>query len=165
MAGAGFFAAAFFAGAFFLAVSSFPPTDFFNYGKPGERALGEGVLKGFKAPFDFNALDPKDKVYRPVDEAMRETLGHQISPITHVTPDDPPTQFRWRGQLHRVRRAEGPERVAEEWWKREIETVSTGHVRDYYRVEDADGGRFWLFRAGLYEPGAPAKWWLHGLFG
>ena len=69
----------------------FPPTDFFNYGKPGERALGEGVLKGFKAPFDFNALDPKDKVYRPVDEAMRETLGRQISPITHVSPDDPPT--------------------------------------------------------------------------
>ncbi|WP_165067698.1 alpha/beta hydrolase [Paludisphaera rhizosphaerae] len=69
----------------------FPPTDFFNYGKPGERALGEGVLKGFKAPFDFNALDAKDKIYRPVDEGMRETLGHQISPITHVSPDDPPT--------------------------------------------------------------------------
>ncbi|WP_165252509.1 alpha/beta hydrolase [Paludisphaera soli] len=70
----------------------FPPTDFFNYGKPGENALGRGILQGFKAPFDFNQLDPKDKVYRPItDEAMREVIGRQICPITHVTPDDPPT--------------------------------------------------------------------------
>jgi protein ImuB len=85
--------------------------------------------------------------------------------VIALTPDDPPNQFRWRGRLHRVRRAEGPERVAEEWWKRDIDDVRVAHVRDYYRVEDADGGRFWLFRAGLYEPGQPAKWWLHGLFG
>ena len=88
-----------------------------------------------------------------------------LEDVTALTPDDPPRQFRWRGQLHRVRRAEGPERIGEEWWKREIEDVSVGHVRDYYRVEDADGARFWLFRAGLYEAGQPAKWWLHGLFG
>jgi protein ImuB len=85
--------------------------------------------------------------------------------VIALTPDDPPNQFRWRGRLHRVRRAEGPERIAEEWWKREIEDVSTGHVRDYYRVEDQDGGRFWLFRSGLYDAGQPAKWWLHGVFG
>ena len=83
-----------------------------------------------------------------------------------LTPDDPPTLFRWRGQLHRVRRAEGPERIGEEWWKGAIEDVSPGHVRDYYRVEDAEGGRFWLFRAGLYgDPDVPPKWWLHGVFG
>ncbi|MDG3004547.1 alpha/beta hydrolase [Paludisphaera mucosa] len=70
----------------------FPPTDFFNYGKPGENALGRGVLQGFKAPFDFNALDPKDKVYRPIaDEGMRDAIGRQICPITHVSADDPPT--------------------------------------------------------------------------
>lgn len=69
----------------------FPPTDFFNYGKAGERALGEGILQGFKAPFDFNALDPETKVYRPVDAAMREAIGHQISPVTHASSDDPPT--------------------------------------------------------------------------
>ncbi len=85
--------------------------------------------------------------------------------VIALTPDDPPNQFRWRGRTHRVRRAEGPERVGEEWWKREIAEVSVGHVRDYYRVEDQDGARFWVFRAGLYEPGQPAKWWLHGLFG
>jgi protein ImuB len=63
-----------------------------------------------------------------------------------------------------VRRAEGPERIAAEWWAQAIEDVSVGQVRDYYRVEDASGGRFWLFRAGLYGKEAP-KWWLHGLFG
>jgi acetyl esterase/lipase len=69
----------------------FPPTDFFNYGKPGERALGEGILQGFKAPFDFKALDPKEKVYRPLDAGMRDAVGRQVSPITHVSADDPPT--------------------------------------------------------------------------
>jgi protein ImuB len=89
-----------------------------------------------------------------------------VEAVLALTPDDPPTQFRWRGQLHRVRRAEGPERVGEEWWKGAIEDVNTGHVRDYYRVEDTDGARFWLFRAGLYgDPQTPPKWWLHGLFG
>ncbi|MBS0361107.1 MAG: DNA polymerase Y family protein [Proteobacteria bacterium] len=86
--------------------------------------------------------------------------------VMAVTPDDPPTLFRWRGQLHRVRRAEGPERIGEEWWKGPIEDVSCGHVRDYYRVEDAEGRRFWLFRAGLYsDPATPPQWWMHGVFG
>lgn len=81
-------------------------------------------------------------------------------------PDDPPVQFRWRGRLHRVARAEGPERIAREWWKvADLAEVATGHVRDYYRVEDQDGARFWVFRAGLYVEGEQAKWWMHGLFG
>lgn len=89
-----------------------------------------------------------------------------VEDVIALTPDDPPTRFRWRGQLHRVRRAEGPERIGEEWWRGDIDDVSVGHVRDYYRVEDEAGRRFWLFRAGLYgEPEAPPKWWMHGLFG
>jgi protein ImuB len=80
-------------------------------------------------------------------------------------PDDPPIQFRWRGRLHRVRKAEGPERIGEEWWRRPIDEVSPAAVRDYYRVEDETGARFWLFRAGLYDPDNPPRWWLHGLFG
>jgi len=107
---------------------------------------------------------------RPWDrETPRPTrLFRRPEPVDSVialTPDDPPTQFRWRGQLHRVRRAEGPERIGEEWWKGAIEDVEVGHVRDYYRVEDAEGARFWLFRAGLYDAKEPPKWWLHGLFG
>jgi protein ImuB len=88
-----------------------------------------------------------------------------LDDVLALTPDDPPRQFRWRGRMHRVSRAEGPERVAEEWWKRDVEEVSVAHVRDYYRVEDAEGARFWVFRAGLYEAGQPARWWLHGVFG
>jgi len=89
-----------------------------------------------------------------------------LEAVMAITPDDPPSQFRWRGQVHRVRRAEGPERIGEEWWKGAIEDVRTDHVRDYYRVEDEAGARFWLFRSGLYgDAQTPPKWWLHGLFG
>ena len=86
--------------------------------------------------------------------------------VTAPVPDDPPVLFRWRGRLHRVRRAEGPERLAEEWWRlADFDESAPDRVRDYYRVEDEAGARFWLFRAGLYTPDAPPKWWMHGLFG
>jgi protein ImuB len=80
-------------------------------------------------------------------------------------PDDPPIQFRWRGMAHRVRRAEGPERLAQEWWRRPFDTADPAKARDYYRVEDETGARFWLFRDGVYDPETPPRWWLHGLFG
>ena len=70
----------------------FPPTDFLNYGKPGENALGRGILKGFKPPFDFHEQDPNTKVFRPItDEARILEIGRQISPVNHVSADDPPT--------------------------------------------------------------------------
>ncbi len=78
-----------------------------------------------------------------------------------AVPDGPPRQFRWRGVLHTIVRAEGPERIAPEWWCRTGSTLS----RDYYRVEDRAGRRFWLFREGLYgrETKEP-RWYVHGLF-
>jgi len=69
----------------------FPPTDFLNYGKPGEDALGRGVLAGFKAPFDFHELDPKLNKFVPVDEDTLKGIGQKVSPITHASADDPPT--------------------------------------------------------------------------
>ena len=70
----------------------FPPTDFFNYGKEGENALGRGILQGFQAPFDFQELDPKNRVFVAVeDESKRREIGRAISPIHHVSRDDPPT--------------------------------------------------------------------------
>lgn len=82
-----------------------------------------------------------------------------------VLPDEPPMTFTWRGQRRRVVRAEGPERLAEEWWRKPIDAVGPAFVRDYYRVEDEAGGRFWLFRAGLWgDPDNPPRWWLHGVF-
>ncbi len=70
----------------------FPPTDFLNYGKPGENAVGRGILKGFKPPFDFHEQDPHTKVFRPItDEARILEIARQISPAYHVSADDPPT--------------------------------------------------------------------------
>lgn len=76
-------------------------------------------------------------------------------------PDGPPLRFRWRRVLHEIARAEGPERIAPEWWR----DGPAEPMRDYYRVEDAQGRRFWLFRAGLYErDNEVPRWFLHGLF-
>ncbi|HEV7156798.1 MAG TPA: DNA polymerase Y family protein [Caulobacteraceae bacterium] len=96
---------------------------------------------------------------RPVRLFRRPEPIEVIAPV----PDDPPVLFRWRGQARRVRRAEGPERLAQEWWRRPFDDPAA--VRDYYQVEDETGARFWLFRAGLYDAENPPRWWLHGLFG
>jgi acetyl esterase/lipase len=70
----------------------FPPTDFLNYGKPGENAVGRGILAGFKPPFDFQDQDPATKVFRPItDEARITEIARQISPVYHASADDPPT--------------------------------------------------------------------------
>jgi protein ImuB len=82
---------------------------------------------------------------------------------TAPVPDDPPVLFRWRRLLHRVIRADGPERIGAEWW-REAGAPDPGAIRDYYRVEDEEGRRFWLYRAGLYRPGLAPFWFLHGIF-
>jgi len=86
--------------------------------------------------------------------------------VLAAVPDGPPRRFRWRGQAHRVVAQEGPERIAPEWWRRmDGHAGNPGLTRDYYRVEDADGRRFWLFRHGLYErETTQPHWYLHGLF-
>ncbi len=80
-----------------------------------------------------------------------------------LLPDDPPFRFTWRRVAHRVTRADGPERIAEEWWRAEGPAARDA-IRDYYRVEDEDGRRFWLFRAGLAGHDDPPRWFIHGLF-
>jgi protein ImuB len=80
-------------------------------------------------------------------------------------PDDPPLLFRWRGAVHKVGRAEGPERLLPEWWRLSPDPGTAGEPRDYYRVEDTDGHRFWLYRRGLWHPQVPPAWFLHGRFG
>lgn len=69
----------------------FPPTDFLNYGKTGENAIGRGVLKDFKAPFLFVQFNPSTRSFEPItDEAKIASIGKEISPVTHATADDPP---------------------------------------------------------------------------
>jgi len=78
-------------------------------------------------------------------------------------PDGPPQRFRWRRTLHEVARFEGPERIAAQWWQRA--PGDPGLTRDYYRIEDVRGRRFWLFRHGLYgNERADPRWYVHGLF-
>ncbi len=87
--------------------------------------------------------------------------------VIALVPDDPPIRFSWRGVAHRVRAAAGPERVAAEWWRsrRADKRPETDLIRDYYRMEDSDGARFWVFRAGLHAGDRMPRWYLHGLFG
>ncbi len=88
-------------------------------------------------------------------------------PLLHVMallPDQPPRRFEWRGKTYTVVAGDGPERVHGEWWRRDAEVWA---VRDYYRVEDEEGGRYWLFRRGdgFEEDTGDLSWWIHGLFG
>lgn len=79
-------------------------------------------------------------------------------------PDGPPRRFRWRRILHEITRYEGPERIAPEWWRRDP-AQGDGLTRDYFRIEDARGRRFWVFRHGLYGAEATSPgWYIHGLF-
>ncbi len=85
----------------------------------------------------------------------------EAADVLAVVPDGPPRHFRWRGVLHQVAEAQGPERITPEWWRRTAE-----RTRDYYVVEDVEGRRFWLYRAGLYGRSGPTpQWFVHGVFG
>lgn len=100
-----------------------------------------------------------------VDESLRRPVKilprpEEIEALAQV-PDGPPVRFRWRRVSYRIMKSSGPERIADEW-RRQEEVKPT---RDYYRVEDEAGRRYWIFREGLYgrETDAP-KWFLHGFF-
>jgi len=81
--------------------------------------------------------------------------------VTALIPEGPPRRFCWRGVTHEVANAQGPERIASEWWRHRVPEPT----RDYYLVEDTDGHRFWSFRQGLYgRETAAARWFVHGLF-
>ena len=82
-----------------------------------------------------------------------------IEDVFALVPDGPPVRFRWRRALHEVVAAEGPERIEGAWWSED-----GGPARDYFRVEDKTGLRFWLFRAGLYREMAAPRWFLHGMY-
>lgn len=133
--------------------------------------------------------DPASRAPRP---PLLLTPPEPIAVIAEI-PEGPPARFTWRRVAHRVVRAEGPERIEPEWWLQlassivleegrrddrgvrerqlgELCEVGSRHARtrDYYRIEDEQGGRFWIFREGLFQRESaegPPKWYLHGLFG
>lgn len=102
-----------------------------------------------------DSVAPESATVRPL------RLFSPAEPVeaTAEVPDGPPVRFRWRRALYSVARAEGPERLAPEWWRGD-----TGRIRDYYRVEDEAGRRWWLARDGLYGEATAPRWYLHGAF-
>ncbi len=86
----------------------------------------------------------------------------QIQAIA-MMPDYPPATITWRGKRHRVRKADGPERVFGEWWRTPNELEA---VRDYFVIENDGGERFWIFRAGdgIDPETGSHKWFMHGIF-
>jgi protein ImuB len=110
----------------------------------------------------------------PAGERSRQARPVHLLPwpepidVIAPVPDGPPVLFRWRRRPHRVAAAEGPERIGAEWW-----ACENGHghdpdrappARDYYRIEDEAGRRFWVYREGGYRAGVRARWFLHGRF-
>jgi protein ImuB len=81
-------------------------------------------------------------------------------------PEGPPARFTWRRLSRRVVKAVGPERIAPEWWRPLKPGKAVARPRDYYRIEDEEGHRYWVFREGLYQEGGDTPaWYLHGVFG
>jgi protein ImuB len=123
-------------------------------GRRAERA-GEGKAAVIE---DHGSCQP-----RPLHLLASPEPVEVIAPV----PDGPPVLFRWRRTRYLIARSEGPERIGPEWW-----LTHGGHgaeqlsrIRDYYRVEDNDGLRFWIYREGFYRPDRPPRWYLHGMFG
>jgi protein ImuB len=88
----------------------------------------------------------------------------RVENVVALLPDQPPRRFTWRGRAYRIARADGPERIHGEWWRRAAETEA---VRDYFQVEAEDGERFWLYRRGdgVDPATGDLSWYLHGVFG
>jgi len=83
--------------------------------------------------------------------------------VIYATPEGVPRRFVWRRAVHDIARVEGPERIAPEWWRQ----PSSARLRDYYRVEDQAGRRYWIYREGVIGDGRGGlpNWYIHGLFG
>jgi protein ImuB len=137
-----------------------------------EARLGEGAVRApalrkshlperseaWVAPFSETPVEAEPGRPRPL------FLLDRPEPIEAVAelPDSAPARFVWRRVACKVARAEGPERISSEWWRADQRT------RDYYRVEDEDGRRYWLYREGLYgreDAERLPSWWMHGVFG
>ncbi len=137
----------------------------------GERRRGgEGSASLLRRPFagegggrppDFDPGAPDEGHAGAPARPLRLFVRPEPIEALAEVPDGPPLRFRWRRVLHDVAAIEGPERIAPPWWRRD-----GGPTRDYFRAEDAQGRRFWLYREGLWgRETQRAKWFVHGVFG
>jgi protein ImuB len=111
-----------------------------------------------------SALDKADTVEVPPIKRPQRLLDRpEAIAVVYATPEGVPRRFVWRRAVHDIARVEGPERIAPEWWRQ----PSTARLRDYYRVEDQAGRRYWIYREGVIGDGRGGlpQWYMHGLFG
>jgi protein ImuB len=116
-------------------------------------------------------LPPVDEVAVPAWPEPAQSRPLLVLPhaepaeVTALVPDGPPRRFSWRGVTYDVTGAQGPERIAGEWWRTPHPSAQCNPTRDYYLVEDLGGRRFWLYCEGLYDrETAAARWFVQGLF-
>ena len=102
------------------------------------------------------ALHTTWKLDRP--RPLQILFKPELIDVTAPIPDYPPMNFRYKGKLHKIIKADGPERIEQEWW------LQQGQHRDYYAVEDEEGHRYWLFRSGHYDMAKSYQWFIHGFF-
>ncbi len=126
---------------------------------PEAQGFRPAITPRSKNPYSENS---KSGCLSAPDGVLRRPLSLFPRPqpieVMAALPDGPPLRFRWRRVLREVARAEGPERLLAPWL-----ASPAARPRDYYRIEDQAGRRYWVFRSGLYEEGPPG-WFVHGLF-
>ncbi len=134
----------------------------------GEDAVQRPTLRASHVP------ERAQSWQRPLDPepALQHELAFHTRPlklldraekiaVLYASPDGDPRQFRWRGKVHDIARVEGPERIAPEWWRER----GAARLRDYYRIEDGSGRRYWIYREGLADDGRGGMpdWFVQGL--
>lgn len=121
---------------------------------PDEHHWPERSIKIADGLSEKASIPWQDNQRRPMQLLPKPDLIEVTAPI----PDYPPMLFRYKGQLHKIKKADGPERIEQEWW------LQDGQHRDYYQVEDEAGKRYWLFRLGHYDASKSYQWFIHGFF-
>ena len=127
--------------------------------RPRESFLPEYAVETVPAAAGEGDIPWRPGPVRPLRLLARPEL---LDTLAAVPDDGPPAAFRWRRVQHRLQAAEGPERIAPEWWR--LDPGWDGGARDYWRVEDETGRRFWLFREVRPRRDGTSRWFLHGLF-
>jgi protein ImuB len=146
------------------AIGSSLPAKLAGRGTIPRRGNGGGVgAKPLHHSTSSSGSPPQPAAREELKRPQRLLDRPEAIDVIYATPEGMPRRFVWRRAVHDIARAEGPERIAPEWWR----SPSSARLRDYYRVEDRQGRRYWIYREGLVgdgRGGAPG-WFIHGLFG